>query len=289
MGVVKRAQTPGALFVLPNNFIRRFPSFSYFVLAYAISWLGAFLVASPCWLRGEAAPKMAGLMMFPATLLGPTVAGATLTAATQGRAGLRSLLSRMRRLGSYAWCVTLLIPPALVLSVLLGLKTYVSPVFAPNRFWIGFLFGCAAGLFEEIGWTGFAFPAMRVRQSAMRAGIWLGFLWALWHAPVIDYLGAATPHGRYWLLFFLAFAVAMTAVRMLICWIYSNTNSVLLAQMFHASSTGALAAFSPSRVTAGEEVMWYPIYGVILWMIVGIIIARYGPTLTKADRNSGRT
>ena len=264
--------------------IRRHPSLSYFVLAYTISWLGAFLVASPYWLRGEAVPKMAGLMMFPAMLLGPSIAGIALTAATRGKAGLRNLVLRLCRLGSYAWFATLLVPPALVLAVLLGLKTFVSPAFKPNLFWIGFLFGCGAGLFEEIGWTGFAFSTMRVRQDAMRAGISLGLLWALWHVPVIDYLGSATPHGSYWFPFLLAFTVAMTAIRMLICWIYVNTDSLLLAQMFHASSTGALAAFSPSSVAAGEETMWYSVYGIVLWTLVAGILARFGPTLGRAKR-----
>jgi hypothetical protein len=122
---------------------------------------------------------MAGLMMFPAMLLGPSIAGTALIAATQGKAGLRSLVLRIYRIGFYTWLATLLIPPGLVIAVLLGLKTYVSPVFKPNLFWIGLLFGCAAGFFEEIGWTGFALPAMHVRQSAMRAGIWLGSMGAL--------------------------------------------------------------------------------------------------------------
>ena len=266
---------------MPNNLLRRYVLTSYFLFAYGTSWLGAFLVCAPYWLRGEVAPKMVGLMMFPAMLLGPSIGGAALTAATQGRVGLRSLASRMRRLGSYGWLATLLIPPCLVVAVLLALKTYASPAFAPNLFWIGFLFGCAAGFFEEIGWTGFAFPAMRLRLGAIRAAIWLGLLWALWHVPVVDYLGSATPHGSYWLPFFLAFTFVITAIRVLICWIYSNTDSVLLAQMFHASSTGALAAFSPSRVSANGEVMWYVVYGVILWIIVAIIIARVGPNLAN--------
>ena len=65
-------------------------------------------------------------------------------------------------------------------------------------------------------------------------------------------------------------------------------DNVRSGKLFHASSTGALAAFSPSRVTAGEEAMWYAIYGAFLWTIVGIIVARYGTTLAKSDRNSGR-
>jgi hypothetical protein len=76
----------------------------------------------------------------------------------------------------------------------------------------------------------------------------------------------------------------MTALRVLICWIYSNTSSVLLAQILHASSTGALAAFSPVRVTAGEEALWYAVYAVVLWTVVAAIVAHLGTTLVN-DRS----
>jgi membrane protease YdiL (CAAX protease family) len=273
----------------PKNILRRHPAVSYFVLAYTISWLGAFAVTAPHWMRGEVVPKMSGLMMFPAMLLGPSVAGIALSMATHGRAGLRNLLSRMRQIGSYRWLAALAIPPGLVIALLFGLKTFVSPVFAPNLFLIGLLFGCAAGFVEEIGWTGFAFPIMRLSQSEFGAGISLGLLWAFWHLPVIDYLGSATPHGRYWLPFFLASTAGMTAVRVLICWIYSNTNSVLLAQMLHASSTGALATFSPFRVTAGEEALWYALYAVGLWMIVAAVVAQFGTTLANKQPKQAST
>src|SRR5438105_15352830 len=36
-----------------------------------------------------------------------------------------------------SWYATLLLPPALILTVLLCLKTLVSPVYAPNRFFVG--------------------------------------------------------------------------------------------------------------------------------------------------------
>jgi membrane protease YdiL (CAAX protease family) len=181
----------------------------------------------------------------------------------------------MTRIGNYLWLAAIAIPPVLVLAVLLSLKTFVSSVFAPNHFWVGFAFGCAAGFLEEIGWTGFAFPAMRLKHGVFGAAVALGLLWAAWHIPVIDFLGSATPHGPYWLPFFLAFTAAMTAVRVLICWAYSKTNSILLAQLMHASSTGALAAFGPAHVTAGQEALWYAAYGVVLWAIVATV--RFSP------------
>jgi hypothetical protein len=55
-----------------------------------------------------------------------------------------------------------------VLTVLFCFKTFVSPVYTPNRFLLGILFG------------------------ELAASIWLGLLWSIWHLPVIEFLGTAT-------------------------------------------------------------------------------------------------
>ena len=266
----------------PNGIIHGNPVTAYFLLTYTISWAAALAIVAPYWMKGESVPKLSGLMMFPAMLLGPSIAGLVLTKAIHGTEGLRVLSARMRRIGSVRWLATFVIPPGLVLAVLFGLKMFGSPAFEPNLFPMGLTFGCMAGFFEEIGWTGFALPAMRPRRNPFGAIVSLGLLWAAWHIPVIDYLGAATPHGKFWLPFLLAFGGAMTAMRVLICWVYANTESVLLAQMLHASSTGALAVFSPAHVSAGEEVLWYGVYAVLLWITVGIIVMRWGTALVKA-------
>jgi membrane protease YdiL (CAAX protease family) len=266
---------------LRNSFVARHPVAAYFLLTFAVSWLGAFAVAAPHLLRGEAIPKFAGLMMFPAMLLGPSVVGIVLTGLVDGSNGLRDLFARMRRIRFPArWYAALLIPPALVLTVLFCMKTFVSPDFAPNRFWIGISFGLVAGFFEEIGWMGYVFPKMRRKENAMAPAILLGLLWGAWHIPVIDYLGISTPHGAYWLPFFLAFTAAMTAMRVLIAWTYANTKSVVLAQLFHASSTGSLVIFSPPRVTAAQESLWYAIYAAALWLVVALIATTFGKRLT---------
>jgi hypothetical protein len=59
-----------------------------------MSWLGAFAVAAPHWMKGEALPKMSDLMMFPVMLLGPSISGMVMTGTTRGKDGLRDLLAR---------------------------------------------------------------------------------------------------------------------------------------------------------------------------------------------------
>jgi uncharacterized protein len=265
-----------------EGLVRRHAVESYFALTFAISWLGALAVVTPKLLRGEQVGKFSGILMFPVMLLGPAVSGILLTRVLDGRGGLRDLFSRIWRIRvGEPWYATLLIPPVLILIVLLCLKTLVSPVYAPNRFFVGLSFGIVAGFFEEIGWMGYAFPKMARTGNAVGAAIALGVLWGTWHIPVIDYLGTATPHGAYWLPYFLAFTAAMTAMRVLIAWIYTNTKSVALAQLMHASSTGSLVVFSPGGVTASQETMWYAVYAVALWLIVALVAARYGPRLAR--------
>jgi hypothetical protein len=74
---------------------------------------------------------------------------------------------------------------------------------------------------------------------------------------VVNYLGTATPQGAYLFPFFLAFTFAMTAMRVLICWLYTNIKSVLITELMHISSSGSLVIFSPPAVSARQELIWY--------------------------------
>ena len=265
---------------------RRRPALIYFLLAFGISWVGALVVAAPALVREHQPSNLMGVLMFPAMLLGPIISGMVLTAMVDGRAGFEDLFRRITGVRvPVRWYAMLLVPPALVLGLLLVLEKFISPVFAPNHFYLGIAFGVPASICEEIGWMGFAFPKMRTRLSPLLAAIILGLLWGLWHLPAIDFLGASVPHGKYWLRFFFAFTMAMTAMRVIIAWLYVNTGSVWLAQLMHVSSTGALVVFSP-HVGPAEEVMWYFAYGGLLCLLVTLIVSLTGWQLQVSERQN---
>ena len=166
--------------------VRRHPVAIYFVLTFTISWMGALAVAAPHLIRHEPLPKMKGILMFPVMLLGPSLSGALLTRLVDGRDGLRDLYSRMFSASPPArWYAPLLIPPVLVLTVLYFLEALVSPTYAPNRFFIGILFGIPAGFLEEIGWTGYAFPKMRSQITG-----WLRAFYSGCYGPYGTYLSS---------------------------------------------------------------------------------------------------
>jgi membrane protease YdiL (CAAX protease family) len=128
-----------------------------------------------------------------------------------------------------------------------------------------------AGFFEEVGWSGFAYPLLRLRFGAFRGAVVLGILWGCWHLPVVDSLGAASPHGSAWPAFFLAFVAILTGLQALIAWIYDHTESVLLARLMHASSTGCLVALGASGVVPAQEAAWYALYAAVLWLIGSVV------------------
>lgn len=254
-----------------DSFLRRNAVLAYFCLTFFISWAGALSVVAHSLLRQESISKTLGLIIFPVMLLGPSVSGVLMTWLTDGTQGLRDLVYRLGRWQvGLRWYALLLLPPALVLFVLSCFRLAVAPGFAPNHFYFGILFGIPAGLLEEIGWMGYAYPLMASKWKPSSAALLLGLLWSLWHLPATNFLGASAPHGAYWFQFFVAFGFAMTAMRALICWLYSNTKSVLLAQLLHISSTGTLVVFSPA-VAPTQEALWYAVYGFTLWLMVAAV------------------
>jgi hypothetical protein len=72
----------------------------------------------------------------------------------------------------------------------------------------------------------------------------------------------------------------MTAMRVIVSWVYVNTGSVLFAQLMHISSTASLVVFSPPRVTAGQETLWYFVYAAALWTVVALLTLNNGLSLS---------
>jgi membrane protease YdiL (CAAX protease family) len=265
------------------SLMRRRPLVSYFLLVYCAA-AGALLVIGAPRLDGAAGHSIASLVMFPVIVLAAGVRGLLMTALTEGRHGLHQLATRMTRWQLQRWWLLVLIPPIGILSVQVLLSAAVSSNFAPQFFVFGIAAGLIAGFCEEIGWTGFVYPRMQSRFGALHGAVLLGVVWAVWHLPVVDELGAASPHGAAWPAFFTGFAIVLIALRVLIAWLYVNTQSVLGAQVLHASSTASLVVFGAPAVSPDQEALWYLAYGLVLWAVVFFVVRHYGAALTVRQR-----
>ena len=262
--------------------LRRHPLLGYFALTYGISWGGILVIlASTGFDLTVLRPLDTGLI-FVCMLLGPSIAGLSMTAVLDGRAGLSELRSRLLRwhLAPGWYALALLTMPVLMLAILWLLSLIADPAFAPGFRWPLFAIGVITGTFEEIGWTGFATPRLLVWQRTWVAGLSLGLVWAMWHM-LVDFRQNYSSMGDAWMVWLLSFTVlyvaTLTAYRVLMTWIFARTRSLLLAVLMHASYTGWLMVLFPAT-SFGQGLAWQTTLAAALWLMVVVVIGAFGPS-----------
>jgi len=269
-----------------RTFIRTHPLATYFVLTFAISWGGVLLVVAPHGIPGTTEQTD---RLFPyvylAMLAGPSVAGILLTGLVQGRAGLRDLLSRLLRwrVGARWYAVAILAAPLLTLGVLLVLSL-LSREFLPgilatddrvSLLVFGIAVGLGAGFFEELGWTGFATPALRRRYDVLTTGLILGVLWGAWHFLVNVWGGgnwAGSLSSALFLPSVLTSLAVLPAYRVLMVWVHDRTESLLVAMLMHVSLTASMVILQP--LALGMPGVTYVLtFAAALWIVVGVVVS----------------
>jgi len=140
-------------------------------------------------------------------------------------------------------------------------------------------YGLAAGIFEELGWTGFAIPRMRLRYGVLATGLIVGLLWGVWHF-LTNYLGAGDASGALSLANFVLgqlFAIAvLPAYRVLMVWVYDRTRSLPLAMLMHASLTASWLIAMPVGISGLPFFTWYLVLAGALWVVGAAIDAVAG-------------
>ncbi len=258
-----------------RGWVRHHPLTGFFTLAFGISWGSILVVFGVTGLDLSSLQPVEGGLIFLAMLLGPSVSGVVCMVLVDGMAGLHALgLKAVHwRVPAHWYAVALLTVPAILLVVLSLLSGLVDPVFAPRFQWWLFGLGLLAGTFEEIGWTGFATPRLLARKSLIVAGLSLGGIWALWHL-LADFRYNAGALGTAWPLeFFITYLLALTPYRLLMTWVYSHTQSVLLAIFMHASFTGSLLVLVPV-VPASLGFYWQLAFAVALWAVIAVVMVQ---------------
>jgi membrane protease YdiL (CAAX protease family) len=275
-------------------FIKRRPLLSYFALTIALSWGAVLIVAGgPSGISAtNEASEMQQLFLYPALLVGPSVAGVLLTGLVSGRAGLRELRSRLLRwrVAARWYAVALLTAPLSVMVALLALSL-TSPKFVPGivtsddktaLLLIGIFAGLMVGIFEELGWTGFAIP--RLRYGVLTTGLIVGALWGAWHFPVF-FWGSGAPSGAgtvpvalYLLVLLFSW---LPAYRVLMVWVYDRSGSLLVAMLMHVSLVASNAILVPLAL-AGLALVTYDLaWAAVLWVFVAAVAVARGGHLTR--------
>jgi len=259
----------------------------FFALAFAFTWF--FWGLGVLGERG-ALPALPGFTVVGT--FGPLVAAVVLTAREGGRDGLRSLFGRVVRWRvAPAWYGVAVLGPlavtlaAISLHVALGGRT---PDFAalawslPALVLVSLYMLIFVALGEEVGWRGYALPALQARHGALASSGILGAVWAIWHLP--QFFNPATLYGDLPFVLFLAYLVPFSV---LVTWVFNSTGgSVLMAMLTHAvmnASTQmwkALPEYSggPSgpAEAAAATVHVNLMVTIVLWAAAAAVVIIYG-------------
>jgi uncharacterized protein len=269
------------------GWLRSHPVTGYYGLTFLISWGGLLAIVGPANIPGSADDVE---RLFPLALIalfaGPSVAGLTMTAAVSGRAGLQELRARLFRwrVGPRWWCAALLTGPLLVAAILFGLASF-SPVYTPGIITteekaallaLGLGWGLVGGGFlEELGWTGFAVPALRRRHGALGTGLIVGALWGCWHLLIAAWasraLAGESPLAGFVGGFLAFYLIALPAYRVLMVRVHDRTGSLLVAMLMHAVLSASTLILQPG--TASGNLTWNLMLAASLWVVVGMTSA----------------
>jgi len=212
-----------------------------------------------------------------------------------GRAGFRDLLARLTRwrVGARWYAVALLTAPLLFTAIILvlsltsseSLPTIVISEGKATLLLMGIIAGLVIGIFEELGWTGFAIPTlMRLRYGVLGTGLIVRVMWGAWHWLVAFWSSSIASGEPVLVSFLLDSFLFLVAFRVLMVWIFDRTGSLLVAMLMHASlvfSANVINPFGPLKI-AGLPLMTFDlIWAAVLWVVIGAIALAQGGHLMR--------
>jgi membrane protease YdiL (CAAX protease family) len=273
-------------------FIKSHPVLTYYAVVFVISWGGFLMVVGPSGMSVAEIPPGAILSM----VAGPIVAGILLTGLVHGRAGFREFRSRLFRWRVAArWYAVALLPAPLLVAAVLFALSLASPVFLPGivttddrvaYLLFNLAVGLAAGFLEEIGWTGFAVPALRRRYGVFATGLIVGVLWGAWHF-LGNVAAAENISGTLFLSVFLPLILFdllvgfLVAFRVLMVWVYDRTGSLLVAMLMHVSLTASVRILNPLPNEGVPLFIYDLVLAAVLWVVVAAVAVANRGRLTR--------
>ncbi|EZH75752.1 hypothetical protein ATO12_02890 [Aquimarina atlantica] len=255
----------------------------YFVLTFLISWTGlVFIMGIDGFTGKKEIPDSQIPLLFLAMCAGPFIAGLLVNYFENGKASFKQLKTRMGiwKVG-VRWYVIALFSAPLLFGLTYILLSSFSSKFSPILlstddllFLVlgGILGGIVAGFFEEIGWTGFAVPKLRLHFSIGTTGLILGVIWGIWHMPLFM---DSDPDGDVPLaiLLIIKLVTHLPAFRILMVWVYEHTQSLWIIILMHMSLTASTMIFQPTTTKGMDIVVFNLMFTALIYVFM--VILRY--------------
>ena len=248
-----------------HRILTQHPLVSFFLLAYAFSWV--MMIPVILWQWGVCQVDLS--FAFVLKGYGPFLSAYIITRALEGRAGwlrLRGSIVRARVGWQWYLFVLLGVPLLYLLALLLMPGTIGSYHGVQSRFALAYLVTLAQAIIaegplgEEPGWRGFALPRMQPRFGPLRGTLLLGLLWGFWHLPDFATTNQGGGPGADTVALasidFPLFILYVVAVSLVFTWVFNHTrSSVFIAILLHASinTFPTVMALFPAPIVAGTN------------------------------------
>lgn len=252
----------------------------------AIFTLATYLFSWACWLpiidslqSSPFAGSPATMALFFLGAYGPTLMGIAMVGIHGGRSGVKDLFRSAvsLRIGMRWFLVSILTGPmiyALSIAVFVLLGGDVGAInlgllpWLPIVFIVPIVFGPLA---EEFGWRGFALPSLDHRNKAFVSSVLIGFIWALWHAPLFwaktgTAISGFPIDGYLVSLFFLA----VIGSSFIYTWLFNHTGSLAAAILLHLgmNASGTITGMLFPEMSLEQKLELYELYVAALWFVV---------------------
>lgn len=256
-----------------SNLSNRKKIFTYFGLV--------FLLSIPWWIlnyfiKSSGLPDNLPITDVGATFM-PMLSAIILTKKEKGNLGVNNLLVRIfdyHKIKDITWLIPLLVVfPLLfiltyVIMISIGLIELYSFKISINTLFV-FLAFYIASIGEELGYMGYVVDYVQSEINALKASLFIGVFWAIWHIPSMLTI------GQNWELMLFGL-IATIGFRVIYVWLYNNSNNCLsIVILAHALTNTYRSIFPGGRSTfeKGNGVIGYSI--IIIFAVIIVII--YGP------------
>jgi uncharacterized protein len=246
----------------------------FFALTFMWSWT--------CWLLApivKDTSNYASNVLFFLGGFGPIVSAVAIVAMTGGRTGLRAWLSQcLQWRRRWGWVILAFFSPLAILSLAaaahlaLGGNMPPSPaadhigMFIAN-FILVFLVGGPLG--EELGWRGYALPALQARLGWRMSSLVLGVIWGAWHLPLFFIAASSQSNGSMKIFF-----VLIVATSVFYTWLYNRSEgSVLPAMVLHMASN-SWPFFIPVLPSDADQRPYLFVVGLVVTAAIWLLLRR---------------
>jgi len=283
----KSRRTMNPKSVSKSNLIEKHPLILFFVFAYFFFFVSLLLIGLIR--RFVHIPDTVMQLFVAFASWTPNLAAILIVWKSKGKNGVIALLNGWKK-----WRVSILWYLVGILPVVIAVCTAVSSslldgmpplIITPIR-WAAILsmvimhtLQGATG--EELGWRGYALPALEERFSPLGSALLLGVLIAGWHSILHWLSPTGIPEWQFWWV--------IICYSVIVAWIYNQSaRSLLIVSLFHFSFnfslelvTNRLALISLSSLFS-RYVWIYSILALVVMILGGRKFIRSG------DRKSGK-